>query len=137
MGGVQYEYFPAEYLQVCLTSYNLRRISDNLLWGRLLKGIRCVSQMSFHPIISHHIFEPHRQQAVSGLTQLPSDIFEGSGQQFHTFGLLWFPSSLCLFSLVLRRLRILCKPPITLRWVYHMANGRSTDGQDGSGCSRT
>jgi beta-glucanase (GH16 family) len=30
------------------------------------------------------------QQAVSGLTQLPSDIFEGSGQEFHTFGFEYF-----------------------------------------------
>jgi beta-glucanase (GH16 family) len=30
------------------------------------------------------------QQAVSGLTQLPSDIFEGSGQNFHTFGFEYF-----------------------------------------------
>ncbi|KAF8504556.1 beta-glucan synthesis-associated [Russula emetica] len=30
------------------------------------------------------------QQAVSGLTQLPSDIFEGSGQVFHTFGFEYF-----------------------------------------------
>jgi hypothetical protein len=38
MGVVQYEYFPAQHLQVCASSYNLRRISDNLLWGRLLRG---------------------------------------------------------------------------------------------------
>jgi len=30
------------------------------------------------------------QQAVSGLTQLPADIFEGSGQAFHTFGFEYF-----------------------------------------------
>jgi beta-glucan synthesis-associated protein KRE6 len=39
-------------------------------------------------------FEPHRQQAVSGLTQLPADVFAGSGGNFHTFGL---PSSLPFF----------------------------------------
>jgi hypothetical protein len=48
--------------------------------------------MSFRPIVSHLIFEPRRQQAVSGLTQLPSDVFEGSGQVFHTFGPPWFRS---------------------------------------------
>ena len=29
----------------------------------------------------------YRQQAISGITQLPDDVFEGSGQVFHTFGL--------------------------------------------------
>lgn len=46
--------------------------------------------MSFHPIVPHHIFEPHRQQAVSGLTELPEDVFEGSGGNFHTFGFEYF-----------------------------------------------
>jgi len=30
------------------------------------------------------------QQAVSGITELPPDIFEGSGQNFHTFGFEYF-----------------------------------------------
>ena len=54
--------------------------------------------MFFRLMISHNNFEPHRQQAVSGLTQLPSDIYEGSGQVFHKFGLSWVPSTLCSFS---------------------------------------
>ncbi|KAH9006339.1 beta-glucan synthesis-associated [Lactarius hatsudake] len=30
------------------------------------------------------------QQAISGVTQLPADVFEGSGQVFHTFGFEYF-----------------------------------------------
>lgn len=116
-------------------------IHDQLLTiylGPSLKGICCVSHNMFlRPIVPHHIFESHRQQAVSGLTQLPSNIFEGSGQEFHTFGVPWFPSPLCVFSLGLYRLRIFCKSKVTLRWVYHLANGWSADDQDGCECSRT
>ena len=68
--------------------------------SHLLQGIRFVSYIPFCPIASHHILEPHRQQAVSGITELPPDVYEGSGQNFHTFGLLTRVHSLCLSVLI-------------------------------------
>jgi len=54
----------------------------NDLW----QGICCVSRIHVHLILSY-LLRLCRQQAISGLTQLPADVFEGSGQVFHKFGL--------------------------------------------------
>ncbi|KAI0277034.1 glycoside hydrolase family 16 protein [Russula aff. rugulosa BPL654] len=40
----------------------------------------------FNPSISRANTYRYAQQAVSGLTQLPADVFAGSGGNFHTFG---------------------------------------------------
>lgn len=56
-----------------------------------------MSYIPICPMASHHMLEPHRQQAVSGITELPADIFEGSGQNFHTFGLLRFTFVVVVF----------------------------------------
>jgi hypothetical protein len=37
-----------------------------------------------------------RQQAVSCLTDLPDDMFQGSGQVFHTLGMLSCRREICL-----------------------------------------
>ena len=73
--------------------------------GAVFKGDPlCQSHIPPSILCLTNFLKPRRQQAVSGLTQLPSDIFEGSGQVFHTFGLPWSPFSLLSSSFGLRRL---------------------------------
>jgi len=64
-------------------------------FGAIFQGIRCVSCILLYSTASRlTILLSYRQQAISGLTQLPADVFEGSGGAFHTFGLSWFLSFL-------------------------------------------
>ncbi|KAI0002450.1 concanavalin A-like lectin/glucanase [Russula compacta] len=48
--------------------------------------------MVYNTTVSRPNSHRYVQQAVSGLTDLPSDIFEGSGQVFHTFGFEYLAS---------------------------------------------
>src|ERR1700683_2875607 len=77
------------------------------------------------------------QQAVSSLTQLPVDMFQGSGQQFHTLG-----ESTCLLvcqvlltSALRYRFRILDRSRQPNGRFCHMAIGWTTDRSvRGDGC---
>jgi len=69
-------------------------LQDDVLLTTLVPSCRgsalSVTSFCIRPRLISRYFLSHRQQAISGLTKLPSDVFEGSGGVLHTFGLSWF-----------------------------------------------
>lgn len=109
-------------------------------FGVVLKGIRCVSCLLLHPTASHQSHDTFCpiDNKLSQVSQ-GSPLTSSRGREGISIPSVcpgFFPFS-GLFSSGFCRLRILCRSPVALKWVYRLADGRQSDDEGGWGCSRT